>query len=298
MAALLIPETDTVALQADLIRPRIPQTLLDIASFNDLAAGATAAPVIAALRANHFPTNPEPTGFTVFPGLSRLDELPLAEPGTTLPLVDLDIVSHQMREMRESNAQLAAVTRTWQSLLRLQASTTAPTFATPAPFRAHSRQPKPAQATQQAYVPASRAYAQFLELAQWLERSRAETADLLGIGRTTPSAWERDGREPQARHARRLYQTHALVSALVSRQGLEDTRRWLRSNSPSPLNLIGEGRVDLAEDRAHDLIYGRVARATGPIDRLQPSDPSDVPLVNTDPPTRQRRARSSRRTST
>ncbi len=297
MAALLIRDADTVQLQPDLIRPRVPQTLLDIASFNELAVGATAAPAIEALRANDCLRAPEPTGFIVLPGiLSRFDQLPLMDKGTPLSLANMNAVTGHMRDLCTQSAQLTALTRTWQSLLNLQAPAIAHTLAVPARDRRirdtrHAPgDPREApQTTPRQTTCRSQAYGQFLELAQWLDRNRAETADLLGIGRTTPSAWERDGREPQARHARRLYQTHALVSALAARQGLEETQRWLRSDSPSPLELISEGRLDLAEDRAHTLIYGPVAGATGPIDRLQAPDSPDVTLTSTDRPVRRRR---------
>jgi hypothetical protein len=102
----------------------------------------------------------------------------------------------------------------------------------------------------------TRAYRTFVELADWLEMSQAEAARLLGMGRTTPLAWRRAGHEPQPARARRLYQTHALVSTLVRRLGRDETRRWLAAGDPSPLALIAQGDVTSADDLADELIFG------------------------------------------
>lgn len=102
----------------------------------------------------------------------------------------------------------------------------------------------------------TRAYRAFVELADWLGLTQAQTADVLGMGRTTPLAWKREGHEPQPARARRLYQTHALVSTLLRRLGREEMRRWMESGNPSPLNLIAEGDVTGADDLADELIFG------------------------------------------
>jgi hypothetical protein len=104
----------------------------------------------------------------------------------------------------------------------------------------------------------TRAYRTFVELADWLEMSQEETARVLGMGRTTPLAWRRAGHEPQPARARRLYQTHALVSTLVRRLGRDEMRRWLAAGQPSssPLALIAQGDVTGADDLADKLIFG------------------------------------------
>ena len=103
--------------------------------------------------------------------------------------------------------------------------------------------------------PASRAYRTFTELADWLGMTQAETAELLGMGRTTPLAWRR-GHEPRPARARRLYQAHALVSTLLRRLGREDASRWLVRGDPSPLDLIAAGDVAAADDLAEEVIFG------------------------------------------
>lgn len=102
----------------------------------------------------------------------------------------------------------------------------------------------------------TRAYRTFVELADWLGLTQAQTADLLGMGRTTPLAWNREGHEPQPARARRLYQAHALVSTLLRRLGSEEMHRWMEAGNPSPLDLIAEGDVTGADDLADELIFG------------------------------------------
>jgi hypothetical protein len=100
------------------------------------------------------------------------------------------------------------------------------------------------------------AYRTFVELADWLGMTQEKTANLLGMGRTTPLAWQREGHEPQPARARRLYQTHALVSTLMRRLGCEEMRRWLEAGEPSPVALIAQGDVTGADDLADELIFG------------------------------------------
>jgi transcriptional regulator with XRE-family HTH domain len=102
----------------------------------------------------------------------------------------------------------------------------------------------------------TRAYRTFAELADSLGMTQEETARLLGMGRTTPLAWRRSGHEPQPARARRLYQTHALVSTLERRLGREEMRRWMGAGDPSPLALIADGDVTGADDLAEGLIFG------------------------------------------
>ena len=50
------------------------------------------------------------------------------------------------------------------------------------------------------------AFRAFRELARLLRVSDDELTHVIGIGRTTPYAWERVGREPRPNTVRRLYQ--------------------------------------------------------------------------------------------
>lgn len=105
---------------------------------------------------------------------------------------------------------------------------------------------------------ASRAWNTFLDLSTWLALGKGETADLLGVGRTTPNAWEK-GREPQPARARSLYRTHAFVGTLVRRMGAEQARFWLQGGEPSYLDRIRAGALEEVELAADHLIFGREA---------------------------------------
>jgi len=72
-----------------------------------------------------------------------------------------------------------------------------------------------------------RAYVAFKDLASWLSADEADIADMVGIGRTTPYAWRRDGREPRPSTVRRLYEYHATLDALRRRLGESAMQRWL-----------------------------------------------------------------------
>jgi len=72
-----------------------------------------------------------------------------------------------------------------------------------------------------------RAYLAFKDLANWLSADEAEIADMVGIGRTTPYAWHRDGREPRPSTVRRLYEYHATLDALRRKLGEKGMQQWL-----------------------------------------------------------------------
>jgi hypothetical protein len=109
-------------------------------------------------------------------------------------------------------------------------------------------------------APQSKAFTTLSDLRRWLHLSVAEAATLVGFGRTTPSSWLRAGHEPQPARARRLYQAHAIVSALVRRIGQEETLRWFLGGSPSPSELITQGDIEAAADSAEEILIGRQAR--------------------------------------
>ncbi len=107
------------------------------------------------------------------------------------------------------------------------------------------------------------AWTAFKELGTWLSLSDRETAQLLGLGDKTAYGWRREGRPPQPRLARRLYEAHAFVRQLVDALGAPEAHRVLaQGGDDSALALIKDNRVAEAEARFADLIYSR------PADRL------------------------------
>lgn len=125
--------------------------------------------------------------------------------------------------------------------------------------------------------PRSSAFRAFKELAVWLNRTERETAQLVGVGRTTPYTWERDGREPRPRSARRLYETHAFVRQLVLSMGKQDAESALgRGGGDSALTLIASNRVAEAEARFASVIYGRPSEELPPLGASRDGDNDTV----------------------
>lgn len=112
--------------------------------------------------------------------------------------------------------------------------------------------------------PHSSAYLAFKELAGWLLLDNEDLAAALGVGRTTPYTWEREQREPRAETARRLYQVHGTVAALVDQLGESAATRWLAAGSPSPGSLLRRGEVAEVNRLAHDLLFRPAARRPAP----------------------------------
>jgi len=112
--------------------------------------------------------------------------------------------------------------------------------------------------------PHSSAYLAFKELASWLLLDDEDLAAAIGVGRTTPYTWEREQREPRAETARRLYQVHGTVAALVDQLGEPAATRWLAAGSPSPASLLRRGEVAEVNRLAHDLLFRPAARRPAP----------------------------------
>jgi DNA-binding XRE family transcriptional regulator len=123
---------------------------------------------------------------------------------------------------------------------------------------------------------ASEAYAAFKALGRWLRLNDDDLAELVGVGRTTPYSWERAGHEPRAETARRLYQFHHTVAALMDRLGGPATQRWLVSGEPSPLTLLKDGELERVNQLANDLLFRPERRRPLP-GSLIPDDEPDLP---------------------
>jgi hypothetical protein len=120
------------------------------------------------------------------------------------------------------------------------------------------------------------AWTAFEELGEWLNYSDRETARLLGLGDKTAYGWRREGRPPQPRLARRVYEANAFVRQLVAALGAREARRVLaQGGDDSALALIEANRVAEAEARFADLIYSRPT-AGSPIGASRSGD-EDLP---------------------
>ena len=101
------------------------------------------------------------------------------------------------------------------------------------------------------------AFRAFRELGRLLRVSDDELTHVVGIGRTTPYAWERVGREPRPNTVRRLYQYHALLSALHRQVGEARFSEWLESSRPVPRDLLLAGHLETVARSTQALLFGR-----------------------------------------
>jgi hypothetical protein len=84
--------------------------------------------------------------------------------------------------------------------------------------------------------------------------SYAELSEITGVGRTTLFSWRNENVRPRAATTRLFWRVVALVDALGRQLSNEELRGWLRAGSPSPLDLLSDGRVEKAERLAQRII--------------------------------------------
>ena len=152
-------------------------------------------------------------------------------------LADVDIVIGT-----PDAATTAASARYWKVLLDFQAARQAVGSTTPAHqiltgSIGHAIHSSPPAASTVAETPATAVtserararspdYQAFKDLCRWLNLTDEEAARVVGVRRTTPYAWERDGTRPRPETARRMYQVHAAIAALVQRYSEEEAMRF------------------------------------------------------------------------
>jgi hypothetical protein len=104
--------------------------------------------------------------------------------------------------------------------------------------------------------PRSEAFAAFKDLVRWLSATDADVAAMLGVGRTTPyTSWDRLGHPPRAASARRLFQTHAALAAVMHELGEEQGIRWLSFEDPSRREAVLAGNLQRLDDDLHELLF-------------------------------------------
>jgi hypothetical protein len=101
------------------------------------------------------------------------------------------------------------------------------------------------------------AYEAFKALGRWLAADDATIADVVGVGRTTPYAWKRDGREPRAATTQRIYEYHATIDSLRRRLGIGGLRRWLHDGVPSRRDRLLAGNLEQLEAEVHAVLFER-----------------------------------------
>jgi hypothetical protein len=101
------------------------------------------------------------------------------------------------------------------------------------------------------------AYEAFKALGRWLDADDAAIADMVGVGRTTPYTWKRDGREPRAATSQRIYEHHATLDSLRRRLGAGGLRRWLHEGIPPRRETLLAGGLERLDADVHALLFRR-----------------------------------------
>jgi hypothetical protein len=126
------------------------------------------------------------------------------------------------------------------------------------------------------------AYVAFEELRDWIGMTAAEVADVIGVGRTTPYTWLRQGCEPQPTTSRRLYQVHSIIKAVRDRLGEAGMRVWAEGGNPSPLEVLRSTGYEGLMRLAHVLLFGRPAEA-GPLPGSFIPEETEAPRLQSHP---------------
>lgn len=137
-------------------------------------------------------------------------------------------------------------------------------------FTSHESNPDDAPAFR------SRAFSAFKDIGAWMSIDDADVASLVGIRRTTPYSWEREGREPRASTIRRLLQLHSALAAVVDRLGVYGAQRWMNSGSPRPFEMIQSGDFDTFNAAAGVVVFTRSQRSFPP-GAFMPDEDEDLP---------------------
>jgi DNA-binding transcriptional regulator YiaG len=94
------------------------------------------------------------------------------------------------------------------------------------------------------------------DLRRWLGVTYEQVAAATNIGLRTVHHWKQSGAAPRPRTVRTLWRLHSLVHSIRRTLGPEEATGWLRSSSPSPLDLILAGDLAAVEDKARGLLFG------------------------------------------
>jgi len=97
----------------------------------------------------------------------------------------------------------------------------------------------------------------FKKLGEWLSVGDEDIARAIGIGRTTVYSWQRENREPRRGTAQRLYEYHAVLSALRRRLGPEGLMLWLSAGEPSHRDLLLAGDLESVEGAVDTQLFSR-----------------------------------------
>jgi transcriptional regulator with XRE-family HTH domain len=97
--------------------------------------------------------------------------------------------------------------------------------------------------------------AAFQRLRESLPITDDELADIVGVGRTTPYKWMREGTAPKPKTLRHIMRLDAIVRGLQAFYDADQLNEWLVVGTPSPLQLLRNGTIDAFERLSHTAIF-------------------------------------------
>jgi hypothetical protein len=111
------------------------------------------------------------------------------------------------------------------------------------------------------------------DLRNWLNVTYEDLAGITGVGKTTFHHWKRTGAEPRPATTYRLRSVHALVRALIAKLGTAGASDWLRVGTPSPFDLLLQGKYGRVETMAHDVLFSQAGPPERNFSGFAPYDP-------------------------
>jgi DNA-binding XRE family transcriptional regulator len=97
--------------------------------------------------------------------------------------------------------------------------------------------------------------AAFQRLREALPLTDDELALVVGVGRTTPYKWNREGSSPQPKTRRLLLRLDAIVRGLLASQDRAEFDQWLLVGDPAPIQLLRDQAIEIFERLAHAAIF-------------------------------------------
>lgn len=100
-----------------------------------------------------------------------------------------------------------------------------------------------------------RAYLAFKDLVDWLEAPEEDVASSVGVELYVIRSWVYEKREPRAQTARKIYQIHASLSAVLQKLGRVKMKQFLFETTPSPRLAILSGDATALSKLAYPIIF-------------------------------------------
>jgi excisionase family DNA binding protein len=97
--------------------------------------------------------------------------------------------------------------------------------------------------------------AAYQRLREALPLTDDELADVLGVGRTTPYKWTREGSSPRVQTLRFIVRLDAIVRGLLASRARAEFDEWLVVGDPAPVQLLRDHAIDEFERRANAAIF-------------------------------------------